>query len=827
MPTVAEVLNRGLDMHRQGHLDRAEAVYRQVLDFDARQPDALHLLGQIARARGHLDESVRSIRAAIDSDGVRAIFHVSLANALMEQGRPGHALDSYSRAVALDPGFADAVASLGAAASQLAEHARAATLWERAVELEPKRPEFLVGLGRSLRFAGRLEEAIAVLERALACGAETRTTLELLALVHRARFDYAAAVTAYRRALALAPDDVELLMQLGNVLIDQGRVEQAIDAFQALRELRPMWPLPSFMLARALRQRRQARDAVASLHRALALDPASAEGHTELGALQQSQGELAAAICHSEAAYALDPNQLAALSNVGYLMYVAGRFADALGCYDRVIAQRPEFANLHLNRALALRGLGRIAQAVQSFQCALALEPGNAEACNNLGTEAQALGDYGEAVRYYRLALALRPDYATAHSNLLFCMNYDDEVDSDTLFAEYGRWEALHARPHYASIRPHRNDRNPDRRLRIGYLSADFIHHPIATNTIGLLERHDRAEVEITCYAEVSRPDRFTRRFQAAADRWRTTVGVSDDDVAELIRNDQIDILVSMAGHTAGNRLTVCARKPAPIQVSYGDLSTTGLSTMDYWLTDAVIHPADTRERFTEELVRLPMLVLHEPPADAPPVAPLPAGRTGRITFGSFNNPAKLTPAVLATWAQVLHAVPGARLVLGYMNVLDDDVHRRRLIERFAAHGIGAGSVETLGIAFERADHLARMADVDIALDPFPFNGCTSTFEALWMGLPVVTLAGRRWLGRMGTSFLSTAGMTEWIARDRPGYVATAVRLAGDIDALARIRAGLRQRIARSPLCDAPAYARSVEQAYRAVWRRWCRADHR
>ncbi|MBM3573074.1 MAG: tetratricopeptide repeat protein, partial [Alphaproteobacteria bacterium] len=502
-------------------------------------------------------------------------------------------------------------------------------------------------------------------------------------------------------------------------------------------------------------------------------------------------------------------------------------FERAIAAHDRTVALRPEFASVHLNRATTLRSLGRIEEAIAANLRAIALDPTGADAFNNLAAEQQAFGRYAEAACGYRLALALRPGFASAHSNLLFCLHYDGTIDDAALFAEYRRWERAHAQPVYAQRVPHRNDRDADRRLRIGYLSADFMHHPIAINIVGLFEHHDRRQFDIACYAEVKRPDPVTRRFEALSDRWRSTVGRSDQEVAAMIRGDGIDILVCMAGHTAGNRLAVCAHKPAPIQVSYGALSTTGLAVMDYWLTDSVIHPPDTTEMFTEELVRLPHLVLHEPPAGAPESTPLPAERHGFVNFGSFNNPAKMTDEVIALWARVLHAVSRSQLVLGYLHWFADPAARRRTLERFSAHGIAPTRIQLMGLASDRGQHLARMSDVDIALDPFPFNGCTATFEALWMGVPVITLAGRRWLGRMGTSFMTASGLADWVAEDAEAYVATARRWAHDLPALAQIRRTLRRRVRQSPLCDAPGYARSVEQAYRAMWRTWCHANGR
>ena len=325
-------------------------------------------------------------------------------------------------------------------------------------------------------------------------------------------------------------------------------------------------------------------------------------------------------------------------------------------------------------------------------------------------------------------------------------------------------------------------------------------------------------------YASVRAADAMTDRFRATADGWRDVLGVSDVDVVRQMRADRLDVLVVLAGHTGHNRLAVAAHRPAPIQVSFHDLATSGLKAMDAWITDPVLHPVTTGERFTERLVRLPCFYLHEPPADAPEPGPVPALAAGHVTFGSCNNTSKHTPEVFALWAEVLKAVPGSRLLLKYLNRYASARLRRRIEGTFAGHGIDPGRIEFLTGDVGRRDQLAGLRRVDIALDPFPFNGSTTTFEELWMGVPVVTLAGERFLGRVGASVLHQIGLDDLVANDVESYVARAAGLAADPDRLASLRAGLRERVAASPLCDVDAHARSFESALRGLWRDRCRS---
>ncbi len=620
------------------------------------------------------------------------------------------------------------------------------------------------------------------------------------------RGDLLAAAARFRDAIRCVPGLAEAHASLGATLLALGEARgaaQSLETAVALKRVQPGAWL-ALGLARGVLGDPRAR---ASLRSALSLDPGQAAAHRALGAVARLP--------------ALDPMDAegwiaAAARSIG-----TGNRLAASRAARRAVALAPGRIEGHGNLGLLMQEQGDLDLARRFYLRGLAIDSGHAGLWNNLGN---ALTDIEAIVSAYRRSLEIAPDDLATHSNLLFALNYLPGLASDALFQEYRQWEERHARRLYAEARPLANDRDPERPLRIGYLSADFRSNPIAHNVIGLIERRDRDRFKAFCYGEVARPDDVTRRYQAAADAYRSTVGIGDEDVAAMIRADRIDILFCMAGHTAGNRLLVCARKPAPVQISYGDLSTTGLATMDWWLTDPVIHPEDTRERFTERLLRVPLLVLHEPPAEAPAVGPLPAGSTGVVTFGSCNNAAKLNDRVFALWARVLAEVPNSRLLLKYVNWFANPSARRRILDAFERRGVAAGRIVFDGERLPRARHLEILNRIDIGLDPFPFNGCTTTFEALWMGVPVVTLAGERWLGRMGIGTLSAIGLEKLAAADEDAYVAVARTLARDLPALAEIRSGLRRRVAASALVDAEGYARSVEAAFRSAWHVWCRS---
>jgi predicted O-linked N-acetylglucosamine transferase (SPINDLY family) len=358
--------------------------------------------------------------------------------------------------------------------------------------------------------------------------------------------------------------------------------------------------------------------------------------------------------------------------------------------------------------------------------------------------------------------------------------------------------------------------------LKLGYLSADFREHPIAWNVMGLLERHDRRQFEVSLYSAVAAPDPTSRRLQSLADRWCEVADVGAAALADRLVADGIDILVLLAAHTAGNRPVLAAYRPAPVQVAFHGIGSTGLEAVGYWLTDSVLHPPDTGERFTESLVRLPCFYLHRPPEPSPEPSPPPHLAAASLTFGSCNNPAKLSERTIAVWAEVLRRVPNSRLLLKYVDRFRDTLVAARIVRRFAAHGIDASRLILEGGLLDRQAQLRLLDRIDIALDPFPFNGSTTSFEALWMGVPVVTLSGDRFVGRVGASLLEQVGLGDLVARNEADYVAIAERLAGDAPRLSGLRGDLRARVRSSALVDAAGHALAIEAAYRSMWRHWC-----
>lgn len=553
--------------------------------------------------------------------------------------------------------------------------------------------------------------------------------------------------------------------------------------------------------------------AVVCFRKALALRPAEASELNNLGMSLKSSGDPAGGARSYRRSHAVDPSDVAPLNNLANALAADGDRTSACTILREVLRRAPWFAECHQNLGDHLRHLKHFDEAASALRTALALKPDLALSHTSVAATALVLGDAVSAIAGYRRAFTLAPS-AGVHSDLLFALSYASSTTSDALFAEHRRWAIRHAGDASPRLRLEVERSARHDKLRVGYVSADLRDHPVARNLIGLIEAHDRQRYEVIIYPEITGSDAITDRFRTLAAGWRPTQGLTDETVAELVRRDQIDILVFVAGHTGMNRITLAAHSAAPVQVSIYAPSTTGLPQVDAWLTDPILSPDDSSERFVETLIHLPSLFLHQPPTNAP----RPSPKHGNVVFASFNNPAKHTSQVYRLWARILSATPGSRLRLKYRGVYRTPSLRRQIVDIFDRQGVGADRLEFAIAMDSRDEHLAGLSEVDIALDPFPFNGCNTTFEALWMGVPVVTRAGDRFLSRMSASFLAQIGLMEMIAHDDDGYVAAAATLAADSEKRAALRLQLRERIAASRLCDPVAHARSVEGAYLKLW---------
>jgi predicted O-linked N-acetylglucosamine transferase (SPINDLY family) len=568
------------------------------------------------------------------------------------------------------------------------------------------------------------------------------------------------------------------------------------------------------------------RDAELLYRQILHSDPRHAGALHMMGVLAGMGGKHDLAETFFRQSVASPNGQAVSLLNLALSLRKQGKLPEALKTAREAQLRFPGDPAVYDHLGVFLREAGEIDQAIDVHQRAVAISPDDPDALLGLAGVLMDTGRIQEAIALYRQALTKTPRptsaYApsTAHDQLLFALLHDPNCSLADRFAEHQRWNAQQVKLASAPKAPPINMPDPNRKLRIGYVSADFGAHPVGMFFVSLIDNHDRQAFTIICYSQLYPPDAQTGWFRERADGWCNIAGLSDDDVARTIRQDQIDILVDLSMHTRGHRLQVFARKPAPIQVTYlAYAGGTGVAAMDYRLTDPHLDPDESNDRFYfEKSIRLTGTYwCYYPNASQVPVSDLPA-RQGFVTFGCLNKFSKLSPPALQVWAQLLGALPTARLILHAR----PGSHRDRLLGFFSQHHIDPARIEFVP-SQDTADYFRTYCRIDIALDPFPYSGGTTTCDALWMGVPVVTLAGTAPHERASTSILTNAGFPQWIATTAEQYVQIAISLAGDVEALGAIRRSLREKMRNSPLMDGKAYARSIERAYRQMWQAACK----
>lgn len=676
----------------------------------------------------------------------------------------------------------------------------------------------------SIHQAGRLPEAERLYRQVLSHNPHHADALHLLGLIAYQSGNGAAAIPLIQQALAISNDHPIYLSNLGASFLACGRTEEAIAACRQAVMLAPSDTAAGYNFGRALETSGDLEAAEQQYRQVIQLQPGHAQGQLNLGNLLSNRRDMPGAIQHFRAALISNPDYAEAHYNLGNALFTTGEVDLAIDHFQRTIALKPDFAEAHNNLGSIYRSRDQMDRALECFTTAIQMKSDYPIAHNNTASVLQSLGRLDEALVEYRLALWSNPADAATHSNMLVAENYVPDNSPGQLLKLHRDWATRHTSVNVKQS--YRQSIDPQRKLRIGYTSADFLLHPVAYFLLPLLSQHDRRAFEITCYNDAARSDRTTMQLQSFTDRWRDVCGWSDDHFEATIEADEIDILVDLAGHTAGNRLRVFARKPAPVQVSFlGYPNTTGLGTIDYRLTDEILDPPGEPSFFTEALMRLSgPFCSYAPPEGAPDVGPLPAEKRGQLTFGSLHTLAKLNSRVIETWCRILKLSPNSRLMIA-RSTLTESSHRR-LTAEFAARGIPPERLEMRQLSTIWSECMQIYNEIDIVLDAFPWNGHTTTLEALWMGVPVVSLRGNRHAARMGAGLLIPMGLMELLGESEDAYVDCALALAYDTSRLRDLRVSLRDRVRKSPICDAASYAASVETAYRAMWRHWCGVPH-
>lgn len=616
---------------------------------------------------------------------------------------------------------------------------------------------------------------------------------------------------------------VQRALDLARQYYQEGQWKQAEQVYLQVLDEDPQQVDALHLLAVIAAQTGRESRAIDYLRAVLRLQPGLSAAHNDLGNVLVAQGKLPEAEASFREALRLQPDFAVVHNNLGNALREQGRLAEAVASFQHALHLKPDYAEAHHGLGNALLKQGKLDEAEASYQQALRLKPEYVGAYSNIGNVLKDQGRIDDAIAAFGNALRIEPEAAHIHSNFILALNYHFHYDVRAIQEECARWNQQHAEPLTKLIRPHTNRPDPERRLRIGYVSADFYDHVVGHNIGPLLYNHDHSQFEITLYANQTCADFMTARFHTCADRWCVIVNWPDGRVAERIHQDGIDVLVDLALHTAGNRLLVFARKPAPVQVSFaGYPGSTGLSAIDYRLTDPYLDPPGLFDSFySEESIRLPnSFWCYAPVTDQPHVNLLPASRNGFITFGSLNGFAKVNDECLALWAKVLHAVPQSRLLL----LAPPGRAREYVLARFEHEGIDSARVE-FADKRPRLEYLKLYQRIDLGLDPIPYNGHSTSLDAFWMGVPVLTLVGKKAVARAGWSLLCNLGLPELAAETPEHYAVLAARLAADPSRLQELRLTLRQRMQQSPLMDGKRFAADVERAYRQMWRRWCQGQ--
>jgi protein O-GlcNAc transferase len=671
--------------------------------------------------------------------------------------------------------------------------------------------------------AGHIDEAKQLYIRILEREPDRIEALYNLSVLASEVGDFELAAGLARRAIALNPARPLLHFGLGVALDGAGRQNGAVSEWRTAIGLDPNCVDALFSLGNALRIGGSLREAIVCFERVVALRPADIDKLNNLGEAYLAAGRIEEAAACLKRVVAERPDGHMGLNNLASLLRTQGDLAGAEACLRKAIGYQPNNAYLRTNLAHALVKANRIGEAIAILEEAIRVIPAVAELHITLGSTYLLQGRFEKSLQSYRQALSLHSKLSRYHGIILFALHYSPELDPYTLAHEHRIWATRHADSLLPPDKGHANAPDPERKIRVGYVSGDLSAHPVGFFMDPILAAHNRDEIDVVCYAG-GKVDTWTERMRESASLWRGTIGLGDAELAQRIEQDQIDILVDLSGHSEGNRLLAIARKPAPVQVSWlGYFNTTGMRAIDYLIVDSNLAPLEEKAPFVEEPLRIPSCYLaYRVPKYAPPVSPAPCIERGFITYGTFNALSKIGTHVVPVWAEILGRNPTARLVMKN-GAFADEASRSLYRHHFEQCGISPERVDLLGPS-PHEELLPFYSQIDIALDPFPYNGGTTTCESLAMGVPVVTLRGDRFVSRVGSTILYNVGLGELVAHTQAEYIDKAIELGQNPALLAEMRANMRTRLAESTLCDTAGFTKKLEQAYREIWRRWCAA---
>ncbi|MFK4724962.1 putative O-linked N-acetylglucosamine transferase (SPINDLY family) [Bradyrhizobium niftali] len=736
-----------------------------------------------------------------NSGGARAFQNARLQKKLMKQ--------------------ADAVISAAAAAYGQGRYAETEALCREILKALPDHVDAMHLLGMCAHDGRRLEEAQQLLERVIALDPRLHDAHNNLATVHFDLGDFQEARRCQERAIALKPNFAVALTNLGNTLMHLGQYEQALELHERAIKIKPDYAdafcnrgMVEILLGQIMRAKE-------SFDRALLFQPRHAEaivGNSMVSMELRHHEEAAAKLAM---ALAIKPGSPRILAQRGRLSYELQRLEPALADFEAALAISPKLELALRGKAQACLVMGKTAQAMAAATALIEQNPRSEMGLALMGFAYSNQGEMDAAIEYLDRALAIRPNYGDAIRGKIFLQDYRAEADFALQQAVRRDWWDLIGSKLPRRTLPKR-PLDPEKRIVVGYVAAEFRQHSAGLTLLPVLRHHDHANFEIICYYSWPGADEYTAMFKSMADVWVDAWDLSDDELADRIQADNVDILIDVSGHTTGNRLQVFARKPAPIQATgFGHATGTGMQTMDYVLADPIFIPPPVRHLFAEKIHDLPCLITMEPVSDLPP-SELPMLRNGYVTFGVFNRIYKISDDAIRVWSRLMRELPGSRIILKH-GLLDDPLLRDGLVVRFVAQGIAEENITCLGTT-SRNDHLLAFGKVDISLDTFPQNGGISTWESLYTGVPVVAKLGNGASSRAGASIVAAVGLGDWVAEDDEGYVEIARKFASQPALLAELRASLPAQIAASPAGNVEIYTRELEAGYRRFWRDYCAA---
>lgn len=732
---------------------------------------------------GRLKEAEEVYRKILEIDPEQPVaLHLSgiLAH---QKGQPETAIELIGKAVSVKPDYAEAHNNLGNIFKQLGRLEEAVEVYQKALEHHPGFIEPLNSLGSIYMGTGRQEQAVAIYQELLSAGGESPEIRYNIGLALQALNKMDVAISNFQQALVLKPQFAEAHFSLGNAFLNQGHSDKAIDAYRKALDIEPNFVDALNNLGLMLSARGDFNEALSCFQKAIDIKPDYAMLHNNMGVTFQDLRLLEESVASCRRAVDLDPTYAEAQNNLANALHDLGSFGEAASCYEKALSAKPDYADAHSNRGNTLKELGKLDEARDSFL----------------------------------KALSLKPDFQEAHSSLIFLQDLLADVDQKEQQEERGRWDKKFIAPLKDKIHPHDNDPSPERRLRVGYVSADFRRHSASQGFAPLILNHDKTNFEVICYDATPVLDDFSQHLKDAAAEWRDVRFMNDRELADTIRADGIDILVDLSGHTRGNRLTAFGYKPAPLQVTGIGHLAPGLSTIDYRLTSPFMTPPAEDIIYPEQPIYLHTYFGFMPPVGSPPIGPAPCLQNTAVTFGFLGRQNKISPETLATWANILHDLPESRFLLKH-NGLNDPQTRQQTLEEFARLGISEDRLILLGKT-KQPEHLEAHNRVDIVLDTFPHGGGITALESLWMGVPVIGMAdAAKTGGRIIEAINQPLGLDGWIAKTIDDYHDIALEGAGKPEELAELRQALRQRVS-------DVYSRfpgDVEKAYREIWKRWC-----